>query len=126
MELYESGENYLETILILKNRLESVRAIDIANEFGFSKPSVSNAIKKLKISGYITVDDGNNINLTPEGYNIAVKIHERHEFLCNFLIQLGVSREIAEKDACRMEHVISDESIRAMTNHCKICRQQKK
>ncbi len=121
MELHESGENYLETILILKKRNGYVRAIDIANEFNFSKASVSRAISKLKISGFITVDSKNQIELTDSGFERANKVYEKHAFLRSYLIGLGVSEKTAEDDACRMEHIISDETLNAIKDHCKRC-----
>lgn len=111
MELHESGENYLETILILKKRNGYVRAVDIANELDFSKPSISRAMSILKKAGYIEIDKLNQIILTPSGKEIAEKIYERHCVLKEYLIYLGVSEENACNDACRIEHVISQESF---------------
>ena len=111
MELHESGEMYLETILILKNRFGYVRSIDIANEMGVSKPSVSRAVGLLKDNGYITFDPNGMILLTDSGKTVAEKIYERHNILTQFFIQLGVSEENSSHDACRIEHVISDETI---------------
>ncbi len=125
MKLSESTENYLETILILKQRNGFVHAIDIANEFNYSRPSVSKATSNLKKDGYITVDSDNHIELTIEGYKTAIKVYERHDFLRTFLMQLGVSELTAEKDACKMEHAISDESLEAMRSKCKHCSTQK-
>jgi len=110
--MYESGENYLETILMLKNRNGSVRSIDIARELGFSKPSVSRAVGLLKQSEYITIDDNGLISLTEAGNEQARRIYERHTTLTEFFMKTaGVSREIAEEDACRAEHIISNETF---------------
>lgn len=111
MELHESGEMYLETILILKNRFGYVRSIDIANEMNVSKPSVSRAVGLLKDNGYITFDPNGMILLTDTGKNVAEKIYERHNILSQFLCALGVSQEAAARDACKIEHVISDETF---------------
>ncbi len=111
VELHESGENYLETILILKQKRGFVRSIDIAEKLGFSKPSISRAMSILKKNGLITMNENNQIELTIEGYNLAIKVYERHKILTRYLIQLGVSHEIAQADACRIEHVISDETF---------------
>lgn len=120
MKIHESAENYLETIFILKRQNGSVRSIDIAHELGFSKPSVSVAMKNLREHGYITVDDGGLISLTDSGQAIADKMFERHTLLTNWLTALGVSPEIAAEDACKIEHVISDESFEAIKNHEKM------
>ncbi len=111
MELHESGEMYLETILILKNRFGYVRSIDIANEMKVSKPSVSRAVGLLKDNGYITFDPNGMILLTDSGKNVAEKIYERHKLLTKFLISIGVSDKTASHDACKIEHVISDETF---------------
>ena len=110
MNIYESAENYLEAILVLKNRRGLVRSIDIAGELGFSKPSVSVAMKKLRESGYIEVDKEGFITLLPQGEEIAQRIYARHQLLSEFLTQLGVSPETAAADACKIEHDISEES----------------
>lgn len=114
MKIQESAENYLETILILTHRNGSVRSIDIANALEFSKPSVSIAMRNLRENGYILVEEGGNITLLPAGLEIAERIYERHTFLTDWLISLGVSPEIAAEDACRIEHVISAESFTAI------------
>ena len=111
MELHESGEMYLETILILKNRFGYVRSIDIAHELGYSKPSVSRAVSLLKENDYITYDPNGMILLTEKGSEIAESIYERHKVLSKYLISLGVSEDTAQRDACRMEHVISPETF---------------
>ncbi|MDO4438992.1 MAG: metal-dependent transcriptional regulator [Eubacteriales bacterium] len=110
----ESAEMYLETILRLSNDHPDVHSIEIAAEMGFSKPSVSVAIKNLKEQGLVTVDKYSHISLTSEGRAIAETIFERHELLTGFFEWLGVSHETAENDACRIEHVISDESFQAL------------
>ena len=107
MELHESGEMYLETILVLKNRLGLVRSIDIANEMGFSKPTISVAMKKYREDGLVSMDDQGFINLTEEGRDIAEKIYERHQVISHVLMALGVSEKHATEDACKMEHGIS-------------------
>ncbi|HBA63527.1 MAG TPA: DtxR family transcriptional regulator [Lachnospiraceae bacterium] len=117
MKIQESAENYLETILILKKEKGMVRSIDIAVRLGFSKPSVSVAMKNLRQNGYIEMDRNGSITLTDAGLQIAEKIYERHTFLSQWLIRLGVSPEIALEDACRMEHVISSESFSALKKH---------
>ena len=117
MKIHESAENYLETIHILKKEKGSVRSIDIAHELGFSKPSVSVAMKNLRENGYITVDDGGLINLTDLGQEIADRMFERHTLITRWLTALGVSPEVAAEDACKIEHVISDESFEAIKKH---------
>ena len=113
MQIRESAENYLETILILSQRKGKgeVRSIDIVNELEFSKPSVSVAMKNLRENGYITVDKDGYIRLTDKGLEIAEKMYERHTLLSQWLIKLGVDEKVAVEDACRMEHVISAESL---------------
>ena len=110
----ESGEMYLENILILSKEKEGVHAIDIVNRMGFSKPSVSIALSKLKANGYITVDSDDHIALTDAGRITAEKIYERHLILTEMLERLGVSTETAIQDACKIEHDISDESLEAI------------
>ena len=117
MVIRESAEDYLETILVLKNRLGNVRSIDIAHELSFSKPSVSVAMKNLRLNNYITVDENGYINLTDSGMAIAGKIYERHTFLTSFLISIGVNPETAAEDACKIEHVISSESFSALKKY---------
>lgn len=119
MKIQESAENYLETILILKNRNGLVRSIDIVNELGYSKPSVSIAMKQLRENNYIKMDSKGYITLAESGREIAERIYERHTFLSNWLIELGVNPEIAVEDACRIEHVISSESFSAIKEHVK-------
>ena len=114
MAIHESGEDYLEAILMIKKRSGNVRSIDVARELSFSKPSVSVAMKNLKTSNYITVDENGFINLTEAGQEIADKIYERHTFLTNWLTSLGVDPEVAAEDACKMAHAISSESFSAI------------
>lgn len=113
MKIQESAENYLETILMLQQKQGVVRSIDIVNEMQFSKPSVSIAMKNLREAGYINMDEDGHITLLPPGEEIAKKIYERHVLVSNWLTKLGVPREIAVEDACRMEHVISEETFNA-------------
>jgi len=110
MDLHESGEMYLETILMLKNKNEYVRAIDIANQMNFSKPSVSRAIKILKEKNLIVVDPKGYIDFSQEGLAIAQRVYARHVILTDFFTYLGVQPQQAEIDACRVEHIISDET----------------
>ena len=117
MKIQESAENYMETILILSNQKGTVRSIDIANELGFSKPSVSVAMKNLRENGYITVSPEGFITLLPAGRKIAESIYERHTVLTELLIGLGVDPDIAAEDACRIEHVISEETFAAIKAH---------
>jgi len=114
MQLQESGEMYLETILILTKEKTNVRSIDVGEYMGFSKPSVSRAIGLLKNGGYVNVDPDGYLTLTDEGREIAEKMYERHEFLSAFLVSLGVPEEIAIEDACKIEHHLSDESFEAI------------
>ena len=114
LKIQESAENYLETILILRNRKGSVRSIDIANELSFSKPSISIAMKQLRQNGYIEVDEGGFISLLPAGQEIAERIYERHTLLTDYLTALGVDPSVAAEDACRIDHVISAESFAAV------------
>lgn len=112
MKLQESGENYLETILLLRQRQGHVRSIDVATELGFSKPSISRAIGILKSVGYVQVGEGGNILLTEAGQQKAEAVYERHRLISRYLVlTLGVPAEIADADACRIEHIISQESF---------------
>ena len=117
MKIQESAENYLETILILKQRKGMVRSIDVANELSFSKPSVSVAMKNLRENGYITVDGDGYLFLTDRGLEVAQTIYERHTLLSGWLVQLGVDEKTAAEDACRIEHVISPASFEALKKH---------
>ena len=115
--LNESAENYLETILILSQKLPVVRSVDIANELGFKKSSVSVAMKNLREKEHIKVDEQGFIHLTPSGLEIANMIYERHTLLSSWLIHLGVPADVAAADACKMERVISKESFEAIKRH---------
>lgn len=117
MKIQESAENYLEAILIIHNRQGNVRSIDIANELGFSKPSVSVAMKNLRTNGYIEVDKEGFITLLDKGREIADKIYERHTLFSTWLVRMGVSPEVAAEDACRIEHVISAETFERLKEH---------
>ena len=108
MKIKESAENYLETILVLSRKKNDVRAIDIANEMGFSKPSVSVAMKNFREAGYVSVDDDGFIRLTQKGMEVAEKIYERHNVIAGFLIAIGVDEQTAYDDSCKIEHCLSD------------------
>lgn len=114
MKIHESAENYLETIYILSKKKPQVRSIDIVNELHFSKPSISVAMKNLRENGYVVMDQDGFITLTDAGKAIALTIYERHVLLSEWLIQLGVDEKTALEDACRIEHVISDETFRRL------------
>jgi Mn-dependent DtxR family transcriptional regulator len=118
MQIYESGEMYLETILLLSRKMQYVRSLDIATHLGFSKPSVSRAVGLLKKAGLITVDSKGYVTLTDEGKKIAERMYERHTVLTGFLEKLGVSSETASHDACKIEHHISEESFEAIKKYC--------
>ena len=113
----ESAENYLETIYRLSKQLPAVRSVDVANELGFKKSSVSVAMKNLREKNHITVSDEGHLFLTASGTEIAEMIHERHELLATWLTKLGVPAEIASEDACKLEHVLSEESFNAIKKH---------
>jgi len=117
MHLKESGEMYLETILILNNKLPQVRAIDIVNYTGYTKPSISRAVGLLKDGGYIAIDSDGYITLTDSGNELASKIYERHTLLTTYFKFIGVSEQTAIEDACKIEHDISDETFEAIKNH---------
>ena len=114
MKLLESGQMYLETIYVLSKEKTSVHSIDVSEHMGYSKPSVSRAIGILKNGGYVEMAEDGSLTLTDEGLAVAEKIYERHTILTECLVRLGVDREIAAEDACKMEHVISDESMAAL------------
>lgn len=118
-KILESGEDYLETILILQNRNGEVRSVDIATEMDFSKPSVSVAMKNLREQDCILVDKNGYITLTEKGRDIAEKVYERHVLFTNWLTSMGVPHEIAARDACRIEHCLSAESFDAIKRHVK-------
>ena len=113
----ESAENYLETIYTLSQKLAAVRSVDVANELGFKKSSVSVAMKNLREKNHIVVSEEGHLQLTTSGMKIAQMIHERHEFLTSWLTRLGVPEEIASEDACKLEHVLSEESFEAIKKH---------
>lgn len=117
MVIQESGENYLEAILMLKQRNGEVHSIDIAAELGFSKPSVSVAMKNFRNNGYITMDDHGHIELTAAGLDIAERVYERHQLLTKILTKLGVSEDTAREDACKIEHDLSVETFDALKNY---------
>ena len=117
--MQESGEMYLETILVLSKKGAPVRSLDVANQLGFSKPSVSRAMGILKKGEFIKIDGQGYITLTPEGSKIAKKIYERHVVISELLMELGVDMKTAEEDACRIEHVISDKTFKALKKHRK-------
>ena len=117
MHLQESGEMYLETILVLTSQSPHVRAIDVGEYMGYSKPSVSRAMGLLKSGGYIKVDENGFITLLEPGREIAERIYGRHRLLTHFFMQLGVDEKTAAEDACKLEHVISDESFQAIKKH---------
>lgn len=117
MTIHESAEDYLETILILKERIGQVRSIDIATEMNYSKPSISVAMKKLRENGYIEVDKEGFITLTDSGYKIASNIYDRHKLLTRFFISLGVDAKVAAVDACKIEHDLSEETFQKIREH---------
>lgn len=119
MNLQESGEMYLETILVLSEKKNDVRSIDICEEMGFSKPSISRAIHLLKDGGYLDIDENGYITLTDIGREVAEKIYERHKVLTALFMAIGVDEDTASEDACRIEHVISDKTFEAIKNHMK-------
>ena len=119
VNIYESAEDYLEQILMLLEQKGHARSIDIAAGLGFSKPSVSIAMKKLRENGYITMGTDNNISLTDQGYAIARRIYDRHKTLTRFFMQLGVDEETARADACKVEHDISEETYQAICGQLK-------
>lgn len=119
MNIQESGEMYLETIYVLSQKSDKVRAIDVGEYMGFSKPSVSRALGLLKNGGYVVTDGNGYLSLTNEGREVAEKIYERHEILTKFLTGLGIDEETASHDACKIEHVISDGSFEAIKKNMK-------
>ncbi len=119
MKIHASAENYLETIYMLHKSKGMVRSIDIANELDFSKPSISVAMKNLRENGYIEVDKDGHITLLEKGLEIAERMYERHTVISQFLVKIGVSESVATEDACKIEHVISDESFEAIKNTIK-------
>ena len=116
--MHESGEMYLESIYVLLQKSDKVRSIDVCDYMGYSKPSVSRAVNLLKKDGHIVVDGKGYITLTESGLKIAEKIYERHTIIMGALTALGISEDVADKDACKIEHVISDETFEALKKHC--------
>ena len=114
MKLYASGEDYLEAILVLKNKLGMVRSVDVARHLEVTKPSVCHAVATLRDGGFLTMDSDYFLHLTDVGRKVAEQIYEKHRFFTERLIEAGVDPETAERDACRIEHVISDESFRRL------------
>ena len=125
MNIYESAEDYLERILQLQEKQEKVISLDIANSMNYSKASVSRAMKNLRENGYITVDSLGVITLTEKGYAIASKIYERHKLITGVLMRLGVSEENATKDACKIEHDLSEETFDAIKKHLEEANQKR-
>ena len=117
MEIHKSAEDYLETILKLRQTNGSVRSVDVAEAMHFSKPSVSVAMKKLRESGHVIIEDSGLLTLTESGEAIAVRIYERHRILSRMLMALGVEEETAAEEACQIEHVISDDTFEKIKNH---------
>jgi len=117
MSLHQSGEDYLEAILVLREKNGVVHSIDVAQHLGYSKPSVSRAVSLLKGEGYLTMEKDGRLELTQSGVDVARNIYERHRFLKQWLIHLGVSPETAEEDACKIEHNISDETFLCLKRH---------
>ena len=117
MALHESGEDYLEAILVLQEQKGVVHSIDVAQHLGYSKPSVSRAMSILRASGHITMEKDGQLKLTEEGLRVASSIYERHQLLTSWLVRLGVSPETAAEDACRIEHDISEETLRCLKQH---------
>lgn len=117
MKIHQSAEDYLETILLLKEKTGNVRSIDIVNHLNFSKASVSVAMKNFRENGYITMDENGYINLTETGFAIADKTYERHKILTKFLMKIGVSEAAAKEDACKIEHNLSEETFDRLKEH---------
>lgn len=117
MALHQSGEDYLEAILVLKEKLGNVRSIDVAQHLGFSKPSISRAMSILKANGYVTMESDGRLELTEAGAQVAQEIYERHRLLTDWLLRLGVSPEVAAEDACKIEHDISPETFQCLKRH---------
>ena len=114
MKIYASGEDYLEAVLVLQKKKVMVRSVDLARHMGFSKPSISHAVGVLKNGGFLTVDEEGYFHLTEDGREVAEKIDERHQFFTEQLVAVGVDRETAERDACRIEHAISEEAFQKL------------
>ncbi len=116
--IHESGENYLEKILTLSRGMERVRAVDLSAAFGFSRPTVSVMLRELRKSGFVTVGEGGSLSLTPAGLAVAERVYARHCTISELLISLGVPREVALEDACKMEHDISDVTFECIKTFC--------
>ena len=114
MKIYASGEDHLEAVLVLQKKKVMVRSVDLARHMGFSKPSISHAVGVLKNGGFLTVDEDGYFHLTEDGREVAEKIYERHQFFTEQLVAVGVDRETAERDACRIEHAISEEAFQKL------------
>lgn len=114
MKIYASGEDYLEAVLVLQKEKGMVRSVDLARHMGFSKPSISHAVGVLKNGGFLNVDEDGYLHLTEDGREVAEKIYERHQFFTEQLVAVGVDRETAERDACRIEHAISEETFQKL------------
>ena len=114
MKIYASGEDYLEAVLVLQKKKVMVRSVDLARHMGFSKPSISHAVGVLKNGGFLTVDEDGYFHLTEDGREVTEKIYERHQFFTEQLVAVGVDRETAERDACRIEHAISEEAFQKL------------
>ena len=114
MKIYASGEDYLEAVLVLQKEKGMVRSVDLARHMGFSKPSISHAVGVLKNGGFLTVDEDGYLHLTEDEREVAEKIYERHQFFTEQLVAVGVDRETAERDACRIEHAISEETFQKL------------
>ena len=114
MKIYASGADYLEAVLVLQKKKGMVRSVDLARHMGFSKPSISHAVGVLKNGGFLTVDEDGYFHLTEDGRKVAEKIYERHQFFTEQLVAVGVDRETAERDACRIEHAISEETFQKL------------
>lgn len=114
MKIYASGEDYLEAVLVLQKEKGMVRSVDLARHMGFSKPSISHAVGVLKNGGFLTVDEDGYLHLTEDGREVAEKIYERHQFFTEQLVAVGVDRETAERDACRIQHAISEETFQKL------------
>lgn len=117
MKIKESGQDYLEAILILSHKQEIVRAIDICSYFGYARATVSVSLKHLKEEGFVDIGEHNHVFLTPKGKKEAEEVYERHQFLTRFFEDIGVSHEVAAKDACRVEHYVSKETFDALKEH---------
>ena len=117
MSLLESGEMYLETVLVLSEKNKKVRSVDVADHMGFSKPSVSRAVNKLKNDGFLLIDKDGILLLTDKGKTVAEKIYEKHTLLTGFLVGLGIDEKTAAEDACKIEHDISDETFEKLKKH---------